>query len=80
MNYEFYCIYDKVAGLYALPFANVNEACAIRQFKSILSQGEYEPTDFDLFFVGSFDSNTGKFVAVDLPKFICHGGIANAQA
>lgn len=69
MKTNLYSIYDRKANFYSAPFSEVNEVCAIRQFQSQYAQHPYKD-DFELYFVGEYDNETGIIFAVDKPQFI----------
>lgn len=79
MVYELYSIFDKKAGMYSNPQIEINQECAIRRFHFILQQSEsqgIEPTDCELYKIGSFDSVKGTIDALEKPLFVC-GGVVN---
>lgn len=61
-----YSIRDVKAETWALPFSSINNATAIRDFQTLVSDGRtlvgQHPEDFDLFFVGSWDEAAGAAV------------------
>ena len=76
MVYELYVIYDKKAGLYSNPQVELNEDCAIRRFNFICNQSAsqgIEPTDCELYKIGTFNSFQGTIDALDKPLFVCGG-------
>lgn len=79
MFYNLYVIFDKKAGLYSNPLVELNDDCAIRRFHFITlqsaSQG-IEPTDCELYFIGSYNSYSGIIEAKEKPVFVC-GGVVN---
>lgn len=75
MNYGMYVIYDRIASLYAVPFVQVNDACAKRQFNSMVSQNPGSPTDYELYKLGSW-STDGHLVAFEKPEFLLVGSEA----
>lgn len=79
MVYELYSIYDKKAGMYSNPQVEINQQCAIRRFNYILQQSVsqgIEPTDCELYKIGTFDSDKGTIEALEKPLFVC-GGVVN---
>lgn len=50
-----YTIYDVKAEMAGPPFCAVNEAVAVRNFKITLKNA-YDESDFELYFIGTFDS------------------------
>lgn len=80
MKYILVSMYDRVAGTFAAPMAFVNRPCAQRWFRSVSKQSEYAmPTDFELYAVGEYDTNTGLIVSFDMPEFI-EKGVDNDEA
>ncbi|WGL31368.1 nonstructural protein [Dipodfec virus UOA04_Rod_986] len=75
MVYGLYSIFDKVAGMYGNPFVQLNDNTAIRYFKSQMNQVQFEPTDFDLYKVGTFEPESG--AVANTLEFIVHGEVAN---
>lgn len=75
MFYGMYVIYDRIANLYAVPFVQVNDACAKRQFKAMVEQNPGQPTDYELYTLGSW-STSGQLLALDKPEFICVGEVS----
>lgn len=62
---QVFSVYDKKAKIFCQPFYAENSEVAIRSFAyaandKTVDLGRY-PTDFDLFKLGSFDDQTGKF-------------------
>lgn len=79
MVYELYSIYDKKAGMYSNPQVEINQQCAIRRFNYILQQSAsqgIEPTDCELYKIGTFDSDKGTIDSLEKPLFVC-GGVVN---
>lgn len=86
MVYSLYAIYDKVSGQYGSPTPHVNEASARRWFLHCVNVNEMaEPTDFQLFYLGVFDTSSGKLLSsLDddsvfccYPTFVCNGEVIN---
>lgn len=79
MNYNVYSIRDNKTGFMA-PQLDKNHQSAIRNFKLGLAtaHGEsimgFAPEDFDLYFVGSFDTDNGKLSPAEVPVLIASGG------
>lgn len=53
-----YVIKDTVGGYYMSPFTSINHDTAKRNFAKVCSSVEYSG-DFELFQVGTYDSDTG---------------------
>ena len=75
MLQKFYTVYDRHVG-YGFPFAQPNNMAALRTFKIWLNDPSSElsksPEDYELFFLGEYETETGK--AVFEPKAIVKGG------
>lgn len=78
-----YLIYDKVAGIYSLPICQLNHKMMERQFIATVDNKSnsklVEPTDFELYYVGKFETATGKFGFLDNPEFITKGEIGSKE-
>lgn len=73
-THNIYAIRDLKVGF--LPcFTDTNDSVATRNFKFACSRRESmymaEPKDFDLFRVGSFDVESGRLEALDVPVLVC---------
>lgn len=74
MNYQMYSIYDKVSGLYSEPFVSLNDATATRSFNQRIKANPLaEPTDFELYSLGVYSSESGQIVPSSPVRFICKG-------
>lgn len=77
MKQRLYSIRDRKVG-YMQPVIRQNDEVAVRDFFLTLSQTDSDnvfkiyPADFDLYFVGYFDSESGEFEHV-LPVFLVSG-------
>lgn len=75
-NFNLYAIYDKVAERYGAPTPHINEAVAIRWFKaSVANNSMAEPTDFELYRIGSFNFELGVLVGTPKPEFVLKGEV-----
>lgn len=78
MMYNCYSVYDRVSGCYGSPVVHHNDDCAVRWFSKVSQCDEYaQPTDFELYCVGTFDVCSGVICPnSDLkPRFICKGRV-----
>ena len=70
-----YSVFDVKSVTFGVPFFSVNEATARRDFGDLASDPSTtvcrHKEDFSLYFLGTFDSGTGRFVPCDIPLFIC---------
>lgn len=71
MNYKVLAIRDRAATCYGQPFYSTSTGGAIRSFSDEINRAEpnnqlnRHPEDFDLFLLGEFDDQTGKFTTQD---------------
>lgn len=72
MNYNLYCYYDRVSGIYSAPVPAVNRAVAIRSFISLFKdpQNAITAADMELYEVGTFNTLTGDIVSCKA-TFVC---------
>lgn len=75
MKYNLYAVYDKTAKAYAPPMAALNNATAIRTFRGQVNHVDpnnvlnTSPSDFALYGLGEFDSETG-IITANTPEFL----------
>jgi len=62
MKYRLYSINDRVAGEFGPVFQAVNDGVAIRNYKNLLKEAQ-SVEDYSLFYLGTFDTQTGDMVA-----------------
>lgn len=71
-----YSMRDAKVG-YLSPTFELNDAIAIRNFKFALSDSKTvigaNVGDFDLYRIGSFDTDTGRILGCEPPEFVYHG-------
>jgi len=75
MIYNVYCCKDDTTG-FLTPTFEPNDNYAIRSFKYACSQTSimgFKPTDFSLFLIGTFDTDSGLIESYSTPEFICRG-------
>lgn len=71
-----YVVYDKIAGTYTSPFTAINNAVAIRSFNHEVQRYQNaEPSDFELYCLGSFDYSTGLVAAFEKLEFVVKGQV-----
>lgn len=73
MNQKLFSLYDVKADCFTFPFVSENSMTALRSFHSMVKDPKYGnlhdyPEDYSLWFVGSFDTSTGKFASEGLVK------------
>ena len=72
-------IKDRLADAYGRPAYVATEGVAIRQFIDEVNRADENsqiyahPDDFDLYYIGTFDDNTGAFDLLASPKVIALG-------
>lgn len=79
MTLNVYAVYDKKVG-YLTPTYDTNDATASRNFAYAMSKTDsvfgFQPSDFSLYQVGTFSTDSGLLIAVTPPKFIMEGADA----
>lgn len=70
-----YSIYDKKACVFNKPFTHHNDAIATREFQMAVQdpkivQLSLFPDDFDLYYLGEFDDQTGDLITKGKPQFV----------
>lgn len=69
MEYFVFSVYDRKAGLYYNPFLCVNESVGRREFIERYKDSPFR-SDFQLYLVGKFDSESGIIFSESKPQFI----------
>lgn len=73
MIYGVFCIRDSKVG-FMTPTIDQNESCAIRNFEYAAQRTDSlfnsHPSDFDLYRIGSYDSESGELTSC-LPEHLC---------
>lgn len=75
MKYPVYCIRDSKVGFQPQLLIEQNDATAVRGFSyAVNNEGlmNYSPKDYDLFKIGEFEIETGKFESI-IPENVCSG-------
>lgn len=74
MELKVYSIRDSKGEIYHQPFFNKTNGEAVRNFTELVKDGKSMiskyPQDYDLYFLGHYDDQTGKLVAEPTPKHI----------
>ncbi|MDR0403910.1 MAG: hypothetical protein LBH35_10015 [Treponema sp.] len=65
MKTRVYSIHDKLAEEYGPLFQAKNDEVALRNFQKLVVSQKLEESEFSLYFVGIFDTETG---AIDVPE------------
>jgi hypothetical protein len=71
MGLKTYCLFDNKAEAYNQPMFFVSEEMAIECLKRFLNSSEWEninPVDYDLFYLGEYNFDNGKFDLLSAPK------------
>jgi len=77
MELKVYAIRDSKGEFYTAPFYKNTHGEAERDFTTLCNDeksnpGQY-PEDYDLYYLGNFDNNTGKIAGLDSPQHIVKG-------
>lgn len=77
MKMKVFSIRDSKGEMYNTPFYKLNDRDATFDFKRLVNDkqslpGQY-PKDYDLYALGTFDDQTGKFICLDQPQHIAEG-------
>lgn len=76
MKFNVYAIRDVKTGFLS-PTFEVNDAVAMRNFQHAVMNSDSvlfsHAKDFDLYKIGTYDSDAGKLLPVELPVVICAG-------
>lgn len=71
---QMYAVRDTGARLYGNPFFSVRDEVAVRDFSQAVNDPQsamyHAPEDFALYWLGSFDDESGDFVCAE-PKRLC---------
>lgn len=69
MQHKVFTIKDSAVGTYHPPFFNNSHGEAERNFRDLVNDNKstvsQHPEDFDLFYIGIYDSNQGKFIELE---------------
>lgn len=72
-----YAIRDEKVG-FLMPILEENNEVSIRNFKYTLDDRNnicnFAKSDFNLYYLGMFNTDTGLFTQDEIPKLICSGG------
>lgn len=83
MKRPVYSIRDALNG-FGSPFLDTNDASAQRNFAYAVNQNgdtmTFSPKDYDLYCLGEFDHDKGKFDLLPVPELVCTGmSVYNAK-
>lgn len=72
-----YSIRDNKAETYNTPWYSVNDATAKRSFAQAVNDPNHDlakdAQDYDLFWIGLWDDQTGHILPAEAPKHLCNG-------
>lgn len=77
MIYPVYCVKDDLTGFDANFLIQLNDDAAYRAFDYSVNQANvqnFRPSEFTLYKVAEFDTESGKIIPVFPPIFIVNGG------
>ena len=79
MKYGIYCIYDEAAGVFTAPTIDISDESSKRNFQKMCSDAgsimNFKPSDFSLYVVGFFDTETGYIEPLSPPTRLTIGSI-----
>lgn len=77
MTYPVYCVRDVKVGFDTRFLVEMNDESAKRGFSMAInttnSMMNYQPSDYELYRIGEFTIESGKFDALEVPEFIVGG-------
>lgn len=76
MTYQVYCLFDKAAGLFLAPMVDINEATCKRNVSMQVNKTSgalnYNPSDYDLYRMGTFSDNSGVIECSSPFEYVCN--------
>lgn len=83
MIQKLFSVRDSKAGVFNTPFFKPTQAEAERDFHRLAhdpsSMVEQYPEDFDLYYIGEFNQNTGKLKTLETPEHIVKATLVQKQ-
>lgn len=74
MELHAFSVHDSAAEIFNVPFYARTPGEAERQFQTLVNDEKStpfsRPEHFDLFLIGKYDDNTGKFFSLDTPQHV----------
>lgn len=73
------CVWDVKGEVFSQPWFHSTPAAAVRTFNDLVNSPERggmmnsHPEDYQLFQMGEWDDNSGKFSTLDIPKHLVSG-------
>lgn len=69
-----YSIRDAAVSVYHPPYFQANDYEALRSFATVANDSKtsihQHPQDYDLYYIGEYDDNTGKMSPLDTPQHL----------
>ncbi|UPW41567.1 nonstructural protein [Peromfec virus RodF8_54] len=72
MDFNVYCVLDKVSGEYGEPWLSQHDTLAIRKFNYVMKNSPMVATDCSLYCIGTYSTSTGVVSSFDKPTFVCN--------
>lgn len=77
MKFKVFSVRDSKGGVFNAPFCKLSERDAEHDFRTLINDerslpSQY-PKDFDLYLLGEYDDQTGKFSIVSQPQHLAEG-------
>ncbi len=77
MKYGIYSIFDEAAGIFTAPTIDISDESAIRNFQKACSEAgsmmNFKPSDFSLYAVGTWDTDTANIESFVPPSRLIVG-------
>ncbi len=77
MKYGIYSIFDEAAGIFTAPTVDISDESAIRNFQKACSEAgsmmNFKPSDFSLYAVGTWDTDTANIESFVPPSRLIVG-------
>lgn len=85
MKYPVFCIRDTKVGFDPTFMVQVNDDAAVRGFEVAINNPSnvvmnYRPSDYELYKIGEFDTDSGRFFSLDVPVFMIGGNDVYAKS
>lgn len=84
MKYGIYSIFDEAAGIFTAPTIDISDESAIRNFQKACSEAgsmmNFKPSDFALYAVGIWDTETANIESFVPPSRLVVGSSERAVA
>ena len=84
MKYGIYSIFDEAAGIFTAPTVDISDESAIRNFQKMCSEAgslmNFKPSDFSLYAVGTWDTDTANIESFVPPSRLIVGSSERVTA